>query len=119
VLTKQANFQQELDVILSGNVFNEVEDPNFVLTKLLIPALNDIPSLDESGYPKDPLTLKEYQIRMGVICQLCLPPLRFEHDRLFILVDILSLYRSIITLSLNPATYMLIFTMLVVNLIRA
>jgi len=42
-----------------------------------------------------------------------------SNANMFILVDILSLYRSIITLSLNPATYMLIFTMLVVNLIRA
>ena len=64
MLTKQPNFQQELDATLSGNVSNKVEEPNFGLVKLLIPSLNDVPSLDGSGYPKDPLTLKEYQIRL-------------------------------------------------------
>lgn len=64
VITKKPNFQQELDVTLSGDVSNKVKDPNFVLTKLLIPSLTDIPSLDASGYPKESLTLKEYQVRM-------------------------------------------------------
>lgn len=66
VITKQPNFEQELDVTLSGNISNIVNEPNFVLVKVLIPSLNDSPSLDGSGYPKDPFNLnqKEYQIRM-------------------------------------------------------
>jgi hypothetical protein len=64
VITKKPNFQQELDVTLSGDVSNKVKEPNFALTKLLIPSLTDIPSLDPNGYPKESLNLKEYQVRM-------------------------------------------------------
>jgi hypothetical protein len=64
VITKKPNFQQELDVTLSGDISNKVKEPNFVLAKLLIPSLTDKPSLDATGYPKESLTLKEYQVRM-------------------------------------------------------
>ena len=63
MITKKPNFQQELDVTLSGDVSNKVKGPNFALTKLLIPSLSDIPSLDPNGYPKDVLVLKEYQVK--------------------------------------------------------
>ncbi|MFZ0511537.1 MAG: hypothetical protein WAM14_08020 [Candidatus Nitrosopolaris sp.] len=64
VLRKAPNFEQELDVILSGNISSKVKEPNFMLAKVLIPSLKDSPSLDESRYPKDPLTKKEYQVTM-------------------------------------------------------
>jgi hypothetical protein len=64
VLTKAPNFEQELDVILSGDISSKVMEPNFVLAKVSIPPLNDSPSLDKSRYPIDPLTKKEYQVTM-------------------------------------------------------
>jgi hypothetical protein len=64
VLTKAPNFEQELKVILSGNVSSKVKEPNFVLAKVLIPSFKDSPSLDGSRYPKDPITKKEYQVTM-------------------------------------------------------
>jgi hypothetical protein len=61
VLTKAPNFQQELDVTLSGDVSNKIKSSDSALVKVSFPSLNE-----RSNQPitKDPLTQTDYQIRM-------------------------------------------------------
>jgi hypothetical protein len=60
-LTRAPNFQQELDVAVSGDVSNKIKEHIFELAEVLIPSLNEI---NNQPITNDPLSQTEYPIRM-------------------------------------------------------
>jgi hypothetical protein len=61
LLTKAPNFEQEVDITLSGDILNKTKRTDFEIVKVSIPSLNE-----RSNQPitMDPLTKSEYSIRM-------------------------------------------------------
>lgn len=59
LLSKAPNFQQELDIVISGDIPNKIKESDFGLIKITIPSMNE-----RSMQPitSDPLTQPEYTI---------------------------------------------------------
>ena len=56
---KSPNFQQEMDVTLSGNIIDKTNEASFKVMRVSIPTLNE---KDEQHITEDPLTQLEYSI---------------------------------------------------------
>lgn len=61
LLSKAPNFQQELDVALSGNISDKIKELDSEIVKISIPSLNE---RSKQPITIDPLTKSEYTIRM-------------------------------------------------------
>jgi hypothetical protein len=63
LLSKAPNFQQELDVTLSGDISDKIKELDSEIVKISIPSLNE---KSNQHITTDPLTQSEYTIRMDV-----------------------------------------------------
>lgn len=61
LLSKAPNFQQELDVTLSGDISDKIKELDSEIVKISIPSLNE---RSKQPITIDPLTQSEYTIRM-------------------------------------------------------
>ena len=61
LLSKAPNFQQELDVTLSGDISDKIKELDSEIVKISIPSLNE---RSKQPISIDPLTKSEYTIRM-------------------------------------------------------
>jgi hypothetical protein len=61
LLSKAPNFQQELDVALSGDISDKIKELDSEIVKISIPSLNE---RSKQPITIDPLTQSEYTIRM-------------------------------------------------------
>jgi hypothetical protein len=59
MITKAPNFEEELDVIVSGDISNKAYESDSEVTKISIDSLNE---KSKQPIDKDPITQSEYQI---------------------------------------------------------
>jgi hypothetical protein len=60
-LSKAPNFEQEMNVSLSGEILNKFKESNYQIMKVSIPSLNE---KNNQPITSDPLTQSEYPIRI-------------------------------------------------------